>query len=133
MKEYSLYFPNEEATEKILLTPIGKNQYRLGESSISEEGIFYHDVIEARFRFGKGLSLMRVIERSGLRVFRFVLPMEVIGSELLTAFLQRVKVHNGYWELIFGGCLLVHLPRGSACRPKSELKALFHSLSEASA
>ncbi len=133
MKKYSLYLPNEDWAEELLFVPRGKNQYRLEQTSISEVGLFYHDIIEAKFRFGKGLFFLRIVERSGLRVFRFLLPAEVIGSELLPVFLQRVKAHNGHCELLPAGFLLVHLPRGSACRPKSELKALFHSLGVASA
>ena len=110
-----------------------KNRFRLEESAISELGVFYHDIIEARFRLGKGLCFRQVVERSGLRVFRFILPFEMMGSASFAAFCQRVRAHDGYWEQIFGGLLLVHLPRCSACRPKSELKALWQSLNTASA
>lgn len=66
MKEYTLFFPDEAMTEKLLLTAVGNNRYRLEESSFSEAGVFYHDMIEAKHRLGKGLCFLRVLERAGL-------------------------------------------------------------------
>ena len=128
MKEHGLLFPREGATEKLLMTPLGGNLYRLEESSLAEVGAFYHDVVEAKSRLGRDLRFSRVVERSGLRVFRFLLSQELAASEPFAAFLRRVEAHGGFWEQVFGGIVLIHLPRGSACRPKSELRALLRTL-----
>jgi len=129
-REYSLFIPAEQSWETLLLTPLGHNQFRLEETSFTELGLFYHDIIEAEPKDGKEVRFVRRVERSGLRVFQFLLSKRLTESEVFAAFLQRVEAHGGYWEQIFGGILLVHLPRGSACRPKSELRTLFQTLNE---
>ena len=101
------------------MTPLGRNHYRVEETSLSEMPVFYHDIIEATWHLDRRLRFRRIVEKSGLRVFRFVLSCEIVSSDLYRAFLQRVAEHGGYSESIFGGILIVHLPRGSACRPKA--------------
>jgi hypothetical protein len=129
MKDYKVFFPNGKATERLMITPLGHNLYRMEETALSEEPIFYHDTIEASWSLGRGLCFRRVVEKSGLRVFRFLLSKEVIEANAFQVFLQRVSAHDGHWEQIFGGILIVHLPRGSACQPKSEIRAVLRSLS----
>jgi len=128
MKTYSLFLPSESSWGKLPLTPLGRNQFKLEATAFAEKGLFYHDIIEAKISLGKGLRFVRLVERSGLRVFRFLLSEVLTDSEVFKVFLQRVEAHGGYWEQFFGGILLVHLSRGSACRPKSELQALLQSL-----
>ena len=131
-KHYTLAIAEEgiETMQRVLLTPLGRGHYRVEETALSETPVFYHDTIEAVWRLGLGLRFRRVVEKSGLRVYRFLCSQEMMGSEALRIFQERVLEHGGYWEGICGGILIIHLPRGSACKPKSEMRAIVHSLND---
>ena len=96
MKNYRVIFPKEAATAQIAMTALGHFQYRLEETPVLlEEELYFHDVIEARGGFQRGLEFQRLIKRSGLRVFEFLLPQAIAESEALQRILRQVVAEGG--------------------------------------
>ncbi len=125
MKDYKVSFPKESATAHLLMTPLGNGQYRLEETPVLlEEPLFFRDIIQASRHLGRGLNFQQLVEKSGLRVYDFLLPLEVAGSEELQVFLRRIKGDGGHWEVVFGGIVIIHLPPASALDPEKEIQLL---------
>ena len=98
-------------SEGLLVTPMGPNLYRMEESSILKLGeVSYHDVIEAEPQTDGTLRFVRVLTPSGLKTLCWVLSQTAAESPGLSALLDKVIAAGGYWERIFGGVLLLHLP-----------------------
>jgi len=73
--------------------------------------VFYGDVVEIR-RDEKGENrFSKVIARSGMAVKVYVLAETAFESEKLQGSLNRLVDAGGVWERVYGGVLLVHIPR----------------------
>ncbi|PYV21447.1 MAG: hypothetical protein DMG24_19465, partial [Acidobacteria bacterium] len=70
----------------------------------------YHDIIEAEPQTDGTLRFLRVRTRSGLKTVCWVLSRTAAESPALFPLLDKVIAVGGYWERIFGGVLLLHLP-----------------------
>ena len=123
MKNYKVYFPKEAATAHLLMTPLGRNEYRLEETAVLlEETLFFHDVIRAKKWIGRGLQFQRLVNKSGLQVYDFLLSQELAGSEEIQALLRRVTSGGGHWETVFSGILFVYLPADAKMNPEEEIQ-----------
>jgi len=98
-------------TEGLLVTPMGANLYRMEKDSVLRLGkVSYHDIIEAEPQTDGTLRFLRVRTRSGLKTVCWVLSRTAAESPALFPLLDKVIAVGGYWERIFGGVLLLHLP-----------------------
>ena len=107
-REVQMTFQNGDS-EKLLVTPLGSNLYRLEWTSISGEAS-YHDVVEAELQTGGTLRFIRLLTPSGLKTVSCFLSRSQIESPKLTAFLDKVVAVGGNWERLFGGFLILNLP-----------------------
>ena len=99
--------------EKLLLTPLGGNLFRLENSSLLT-GAFYRDVIRATETECDALLFVEITERSSLVTSLWVLSPELIQSDAVQAILKQVKDVGGHWEHVLRGWLFVHTPPMSA-------------------
>jgi len=97
------------SSERLQVTPLTPNLYRLEVSSVVGEAS-YHDIVETEPQIDGTLRFIRVVTPSGLKTVSWILPKIQIESPALSALLDRVISVGGFWERIFGGVLLVHLP-----------------------
>jgi len=97
------------SSERLLVTPLGPNLYRLEESSALGEAS-YHDIVETEPQTDGTLRFIRVATPSGLKTVSWILSKVKIESPAMSALLDKVISVGGFWEIIFGGVLLVHLP-----------------------
>lgn len=122
--EVSLSF-EEGITEKLLVTPLGTDLYRLEETPIGGDAN-YLDVVEvvpgpgANGGANDTLKVVAVRQRSPLKRYDWLLSKEFSESDQLQKFLSRVKGEGGTWETIFGGQLIVYLPPESQFDPTNE-------------
>lgn len=114
-------------TEELLVTPVGRNLYRLEESSLLGE-VQYHDVIETETLPDGGLRLVRVAAPSGLKAASWVVPENVFESPVLKGLLDRVMAVGGNWERTFGGVLTLHLPPVEEASIVHDVKGFFSTL-----
>lgn len=122
MKSYTITFPKEAMTTHLLMTPLGGSQYRLEETPVFlEDELSFHDVIRAKRRLRGGLQFQHLVDKSGLRVYEFVLSQEFAVSERLQVLLRRVEDEGGHWERVFGGILFIHLPVDASMKPNEEV------------
>lgn len=98
------------SSEGLLVTPLEPNMCRLEESSVFVEAR-YHDIVEAEPQTDGTVRFVRVVTPSGLKTASWILSKVQTESSALSALLDKVISVGGFWERIFGGVLLVHLPQ----------------------
>ena len=128
--EAIIKFPDGVTDDSALVTHLGGNRYRLElepaafflDNERDESGLpRYGDTIEAvRTRSGS-LKFRKVIERSGLRRFTYAVSRDFVDSEAFPKMLEKVELHDGHWEQVFGGLLLIYLPEDCGYDPGEDL------------
>jgi len=96
-------------SERLLLTALGKDLYRVEESSFVTAAV-YRDVIKTSDTRDGSLLFIEIVERSPLVTNTWTLRKEVIESQAVQSILRRIMDEGGNWEQVFGGCLIVHAP-----------------------
>ena len=96
-------------SERLLLTPIGENLFRVEERSFVTDAV-YRDVIRATEIQDSALLFVEIAERSPLVTNSWILSLELIQSDAVQLVLKQVMDQGGNWEQVFGGVLLVHTP-----------------------
>jgi hypothetical protein len=117
----------EGDSETLLVTPLGRDLYRLEESSVFGE-VSYHDVIEAQPNTDGTLRFRRLVTPSGLITVSWILAKTLIESPALSPLLGEVIAVGGNWERLLGGCLILHLPHAEHDRLSQEFNDLFSHL-----
>ncbi|MGO8786921.1 MAG: hypothetical protein ACLQVL_05995 [Terriglobia bacterium] len=112
------------SSERLLVTPLVPNLYRLEASSVLGEAS-YHDIVETDPQTDGTLRFVRVVTPSGLKTVSWILPKVQIESPALSPLLGRVITVGGFWERIFGGVLLVHLPPAELDNVIGQFKSFF--------
>jgi hypothetical protein len=96
-------------SEKLMLTEVGSDLYRLEESSFAGDAV-YGDTIRAE-RSSDGVLIFREIaQRSPLVTQSWILSADVFASESIKQILAAVINAGGMWEQAFGGLLMIHAP-----------------------
>ena len=113
--------------EELLVTPVGPNLYRLEESSALGE-IKFHDVIETEMEANGSFRFVRLISRSELETVTCVIPENQFESPRVSAFLRKVIDLGGYWEKMFGGIVVFHLPAATKSATVKEFETLFQDV-----
>jgi hypothetical protein len=113
------------ASEGVYVEPVGPRQYRLEDSPIvaswEDNPVHAGDVIEVEPLPDGTHRLVRVVERSPMRHFDWVVPRFFYESPEYTRFGAAVESVGGWWKGAFGGALWVHLPPESTFDPEAEL------------
>ncbi len=117
----------EGDSETLLVTPLGRDLYRLEESSVFGE-VSYHDVIETQPNTDGTLRFRRLVTPSGLITVSWILAKTLIESPALSPLLGEVIAVGGNWERLLGGCLILHLPHAEHDRLSQEFNDLFSHL-----
>ena len=94
-------------SERLLLTPVGDNLFRVEESSFVTDAV-YRDVIKATETQDGALLFLEIAERSPLVTNSCILSQELIQSDALQSVLKQIMDQGGNWEQVFGGGLIVH-------------------------
>ena len=94
-------------SEKLLLTPLGGNLFRVEESSFVTDAV-YRDVIKATETEDGALLFVEITERSPLVTNSWILSQELIESNAVQSILKQIMDQGGNWEQVFGGGLMVH-------------------------
>lgn len=113
------------ASEGVYVEPVGPRLYRLEDSPIvanqEEDPVHAGDLTEVEPLPDGTHHLVRVVERSPMRHFDWIVPRVFSESEEYARFGAAVEAAGGWWQGAFGGLLWVHLPPGSALDPGAEL------------
>lgn len=119
--ETSIEFKEEGVTTSACIKAVGARQYQLMTIPLLIESAQYLDVIEADRKADGSLKFCRVVKASNYQVYDYILPDSYFTELKLVAILKRVTAVGGYWERVFGGCLLICLPPEVDWNPTSEI------------
>ena len=119
--ETSVEFPTEGITISAAVESLGDQRYRFRSVPLFVESASFMDIIEADAAIDGKLTFQQVVERSGWRVFDFILSREFIASGKLEPVLARADGYGAYWERVFGGVLYICVPPEVAWNPTAEL------------
>jgi hypothetical protein len=123
--EIEVTFEVEGVTvNNLRMTRVDHNLYRIEESPVLVSCPSYKDMIEADLQPAWSLIFRRVVKKSEMQTYDFVLAKKVIDSEGFTSLLDRVTEAEGDWEIVFGGWVLIHLPSGCKLDPYQEIEAI---------
>ena len=123
-------------TSELLVTELGANRYRLEvdpfwgyiavESSRELASLpRYGDEFEALPIGQRGRRFVKVVKRSGLKRFQFLVDEMTARSPELEVVIAEVEDLKGYWERIFGGIVIMYVPRKSKYDPLKALNRAF--------
>jgi hypothetical protein len=111
------------------VTPLGADRYRLEEdpfyfACVQVESLRelarlprYGDEFEAVTVRHNELQLVNAVKRARLKRFEFLVSEATVASPQFARVLSRVDHLNGYWERVFGGIVIIYVPRGSGYNP----------------
>ncbi|WP_238649618.1 DUF4265 domain-containing protein [Paenibacillus piscarius] len=106
--------------EVLDVTRVAKDTYRIEETPIFNPGIALGDIIRVSEREGIAYYV-ETVKKSGLVRYAWLLSKEAAASEEIRSFTKRVTEHGGRWEQIFGGLLVIHLPKYSSVNVELEM------------
>ena len=109
--------------EVLDVTPVAKDKYRIEETPIFNPGIALGDVIRVREQQGIAYYV-ETVQKSGLVRYAWLLSKEAAASPEIHSFKERVTEHEGKWEQIFGGLLVIHLPKHSIVDAELEMSRI---------
>lgn len=113
-----------DSSEFLRVTPLEHRFFRLDESRAFCFRPSLGDVIEAEANSDGTLQFRRVAKRSGLHQQRYLVSRAQVESEKFKALLGKVTALGGFWEIVCGGLLVLHVPRSV---PFAELETAFPS------
>lgn len=109
--------------EVLDVTRVAKDTYRIEETPIFNPGIALGDIIRVNEREGIAYYV-ETVKKSGLVRYAWLLSKEAAASGEIRSFTKRVTAHGGRWEQIFGGLLVIHLPKHSAVDAELEMSRI---------
>ncbi|WP_340022957.1 DUF4265 domain-containing protein [Paenibacillus sp. FSL K6-1096] len=109
--------------EVLDVTRIATDTYRIEETPIFNPGIALGDIIRVREHQGINYYI-ETVKKSGLVRHAWLLSKEAAASGEIRSFTKRVEEHEGRWEQIFGGLLVIHLPKHSAVDAEQEMSRI---------
>ena len=126
--QIQLRFPGDDGvTEGAYVEVVGPDTFRLEDTPIwanrEDDPLHAGDVIEARQLPDGARLFVRVVERSPMRHYSWVVPRIFVESPEYRRFGVAVEAAGGQWQGAFGGVLWAHVPPESAFDPNAELAA----------
>ena len=132
--EVSINYPWGVTDNSFLVTRMGNNTYRLERGPLSflmaedpaeiERMPSLLDVIEAEELANGQLRFIRVVERAALERYQFLIDKEFAGSSQLADILSHVTAIGGRWEWVFGGVLIVFVPKNCGYDPSPDVNCV---------
>lgn len=104
-------FPDSDSIEELIVSPRPDGCFRLEETPAFSEFASYGDTIQADVAQDGLLVCRKVVARSGLRTVRWLVSENFIGSAAWASAKDRLMACGGNWEQLFGGYLILHVPR----------------------
>jgi hypothetical protein len=117
----SIRFPDEKLITCAVVTKLDDQLYRLESIPLLSEGAAFGDVIEGECLTDGSLRFRRVVQRSGYRLYSFLLPREERHSNEIRRVLGKVDSAGGHWERVCGEVLLICLPPNVEWDPTPEV------------
>lgn len=109
-------------------TPLGSGDYRITATALSAPGrIRPGAVVHTRVNSEGNREIVALVSRSPYRSASALLGEQAVHSIELVELKARVIAAGGEWEQVFGGILIVHVPRDSGVDLRSEIASLSHS------
>lgn len=109
--------------EVLDVTRVDKDTYRIEETPIFNPGIALGDIIRVSEREGIAYYI-ETVKKSGLVRYAWLLSKEAAASSEIRSFTERVTEHGGRWEQIFGGLLVIYLPKHSLVDAELEMSRI---------
>ncbi|MFD1776184.1 DUF4265 domain-containing protein [Paenibacillus rhizophilus] len=109
--------------EILEVTRIGENEYRIEETPVFRPELSLGDIIKVKEERGV-CHYVETVRKSDYRKVVRLLSREAARSPELAAFRERVLSRNGKWETVFGGVLIIHVPKEAEQPLKAELEAI---------
>lgn len=111
--------------EQVAVSPVGPNVYRLVETPLAlGEDLELGTIVETERAPDGVLRIVRIVERSSMETFEFLLNPKVRDSRGFEDYCKKLEAAGGEWEVIASAWLLIHLPRGSGIDVKAALEAI---------
>jgi hypothetical protein len=110
-------------SERLLLTPIGGDLFRVEESSFITDAV-YRDVIRTTETDDAALLFVEITQRSPLVTNSWILGQELIQSDVLQSILKQIVDQGGNWEQVFGGGLIVHTSPTTANEIEEQIRSI---------
>lgn len=105
------------------VTRVDKDIYRIEETPIFNPGIALGDIIRVSEREGIAYYV-ETVKKSGLVRYAWLLSKEAAASGEIRSFTERVTEYGGRWEQIFGGLLVIYLPKHSLVDAELEMSQI---------
>ncbi|WP_379153530.1 DUF4265 domain-containing protein [Paenibacillus sp. sgz5001063] len=102
------------------VTPIARGKYRIEETPIFNPCITLGDIIRVEEKQGIAYYV-ETVQKSGYIRYAWLLSKVAAGSREIQEFKQRIRAHEGRWEQIFGGLLVIYISRFSEIDVESEM------------
>lgn len=125
-REVTMRFRDAEGgwSEGVLATPAGPNRWRIEESAVSSVRARMGNVVEVEPLPSGELRLVRVVRRSPYRSYRWLLWRALLDSDDFAALCRRVEEAGGAWSRVFGGVVVIDVPKDSPLDVKAEIARL---------
>ncbi|MDT3425740.1 hypothetical protein J2Z22_001259 [Paenibacillus forsythiae] len=122
--EFQLCFDEAGREIEILdVTRTGENEYRIEETPVFRPDLSLGDIIKVKEERGV-YYYVETVRKSDYRKLVRLLSREAAKSPELTAFRKRVLERGGRWETVFGGVLIIHVPKEAEQPLRDELEAI---------
>lgn len=119
--EFQLCFDEAGREIEILdVTRIGENEYRIEETPVFRPDLSLGDIIKVKEERGV-YYYVETVRKSDYRKMVRLLSREAACSPELDAFKERVLKCGGKWETVFGGVLIIHVPKTAEQSMQAEL------------
>lgn len=92
------------------VTSVGEDKYRIDETPIFNPGITMGDIIRVKEENGI-YYYQETIQKSPFKRYAWLLSKEAVESSDIEAFKQRIIENDGKCEQIFGGLLVINIPK----------------------
>ncbi|AHV97011.1 DUF4265 domain-containing protein [Paenibacillus sabinae] len=119
--EFQLCFDEAGREIEILdVTRIGENEYRIEETPVFRPDLSLGDIIKVKEERGVYYYVETVRKSDYVKMVR-LLSREAAQSPVLASFRKQVLKCGGKWETVFGGVLIIHVPKVAEQSLKAEL------------
>jgi hypothetical protein len=108
------------AYETVAAEQVFDDTYKLLETPALSYRINYGTTIKVQADEKGELEMVKVVRASDYMTRRFIFP-SISKAELMEKLGNPIREAGGMWEVVFGGIILIHMPRAY----QFDLKALF--------
>lgn len=92
------------------VTSVGEDKYRIDETPIFNPGITMGDIIRVKEENGI-YYYQETVQKSPFKRYAWLLSKEAVESSDIVAFKQWILENDGKCEQIFGGLLVINIPK----------------------